>query len=428
MTARRIADDAPNIIFILTDDLGYYELGCYGQEVLETPRLDAMAAEGMRFTQCYTGAPVCAPSRSVLMTGQHGGHTRVRDNFAGVGGVPPQGRVPLQREDATVAEMLKDVGYATGIFGKWGLGEPGTGGIPNRKGFDEWFGYLNQRAAHSYYPPYLWRNQEKVELEGNAGEGRAQWSHELIAEAGLNFISGHADEPFFLYLPWTLPHGRYEIPDLGPYADMDWPKEAKAYAAMVRRIDTDVGRVLDLLSELGIDENTIVFFCSDNGAARRWEGLFDSLRHLRGNKGDVYDGGILTPMIVRWPGQVPEGTVSDVVWYFADFLPTAAALTEIEPPAEIDGVSVLPALLGDEQDLSSRCLYWEMPGDPLQQAARRGDWKAVRHGLRGGVELYDLSSDPSEEHNVAGENAGLTDEMTRYLNTAHTHSPYWPEG
>ncbi len=419
--------DQPNIIWIMTDDLGYRDLGCYGQQVLETPRIDAMAAEGMRFSQCYTGSPLCAPCRSVLITGQHTGHTRVRDNFAKVGGVPPQGRVPLEPEDTTVAEVLKEAGYATGIAGKWGLGEPDTTGIPNRKGFDEWFGYLNQRNAHSYYPPYLWHNEEKVELEGNRDGGEEQWSHDLIAEFGLDFIRDHADGPFFLYCAWTLPHGRYEIPYLGEYADKDWSDDEKGYAAMVARIDYDVGRILDLLQELGVDERTIVFFCSDNGAARRWE-RFGSCGELRGQKGQVYEGGIRTPLVVRWPGSVPAGALNHEPWYFTDFLPTAADLAGAQTPEDVDGLSVVPTLLGREQRLlHERPMYWELLKDVLHQAARRGEWKAVRKGLHGAIELYDLNADPGEEIDLSEQHPAIAEEFAAYLREEHTESPNWPD-
>jgi len=416
----------PNIIFIMSDDLGYSDLGCYGQKNIQTPYIDHLAAEGTRFTQCYTGSPICAPSRNVLMTGQHTGHTRVRGNFGIVGGVGPQRRVPLEDEDVTVAEMLKQAGYTTCMTGKWGLGEPDTTGVPNKKGFDEWFGYLNQRNAHSYYPPYLWHNEEKVILKGNQNGHQEQYSHDMFTDFALDFIRKHKERPFFLYLPWCIPHARYEIPSVELYADKPWSPEAKVHAAMITRMDRDVGRIMALLKELGINEQTIVFFCSDNGAAQRWEGIFDSSGPLRGQKGELYEGGIRTPMLVHWPNRVPAGIVSEQVWYFADFLPTAVELSGVEPPSNIDGVSILPTLLGKEQNLQGHFLYWEFFGRHFQQAARIGDWKAVCLNPEEPLELYDLSEDISEQHNVAEQHPEVVKKISAYLNDAHTESKNWP--
>lgn len=422
----------PNIIFILADDLGYADLGCYGQKHIRTPNIDRLATEGMRFTQCYTGSPICAPSRCVLMTGKHTGHCRVRGNFAKVGGVlvldngPPQRRVPLEPGDITVAEVLKQANYVTGAVGKWGLGEPGTDGVPNRQGFDEWFGYLNQRRAHTYYPPFLWRNEEKVVLEGNQGGQRKQYSHDLFTEFALDFIRRHRDKPFFLYLAYTIPHARYEIPSIEPYADRPWSYQAKVYAAMVTRLDRDVGRIMALLSELGLDEHTLIFFCSDNGAARRWDGLFDSCGPLRGKKGQLYEGGIRTPMIVRWRGRIPANVVSDQVWYFADFMPTVAELVGVKAPSDIDGVSILPTLLGEEQSLNERFLYWEHFGSGFQQAVRVGNWKAIRSNLGKPLELYNLAVDVGERHNVAEQHPDVVERIEAYLKTARTDSENWP--
>jgi len=416
----------PNIIFILADDLGYGDLGCYGQKHIRTPNLDKMAAEGTRFTQCYAGSTVCAPSRSVLMTGQHTGHTRVRGNFAKVGGVGPQKRVPLEPEDITVAEILKQAGYVTAITGKWGLGEPGTSGVPNRQGFDQWFGYLNQRNAHSYYPPYLWRNEQKYVLAGNQDGKRQQYSHDLFTEFALDFIRRNHDRRFFLYLAYTIPHAKYEIPSTEPYTEMPWPADAKVHAAMITRMDRDIGRLLRLLKDLGIDEQTIVFFCSDNGAARRWEGIFDSAGPLRGHKGDLYEGGIRTPMIVRWPGKVPAGRVSQAVWYFADVLPTLAELAAVQPPAGIDGISMVPALLGRPQRSDDRFLYWEFFGGGFQQAVRWRNYKAIRPSPRAPLQLYDLSTDIAEQNDIAQAHPQLIQRFERYLKTARTDSPNWP--
>jgi arylsulfatase A-like enzyme len=420
----------PNIIFIMADDLGYADLGCYGQTRIRTPHSDRMAEGGIRFTQCYAGAPICAPCRSVLMTGQHTGHTRIRGNFAKTGGTlvlddgSPQRRLPLREEDVTVAEVLKQEGYTTGITGKWGLGEPGTTGVPNRKGFDEWLGYLNQRRAHTYYPPYLWRNEDKIVLEDNAGGRREQYSHDLFADFALDFISKNQEGPFFLYLSYTLPHAHYEIPSIEPYDKEPWEADAKAYAAMVSRLDRDVGDVMERLSGLGIDGETIVFLCSDNGAAKRWDGLFDSCGELRGKKGDVYEGGIRTPMIVRWPGKTPKGATSDAPWYFADFMPTAAELAGGSTPPGVDGISVLPTLLGEGQGLDDRYLYWEWPEAGFRQAARIGNWKAVR--CDGELELYDIARDPGEGEDVSVRHPDIVQAMEKYLETARNESEHWP--
>jgi len=335
------ASKRPNIIFVMVDDMGYGDLGIYGQEHIQMPNVDQMAREGLRYTQAYCGSTVCAPSRSVLMTGQHTGHTTVRGNFgrAGLGGVPCTGgadalRVPLTENDITVAQVLKEAGYVTGITGKWGLGEPDTTGIPNRKGFDEWLGYLNQRRAHSHYPEYIWHNEEKLHLEGNTGTrenfvSEEHYTHDLFTDFALDFVRRHGpgEAPFFLYLPYCVPHGRFQIPELEPYTrDTDWPQQAKVYASMLTRADRDMGRLFALLKELGIDDDTIVFFCSDNGAADRYEEVFDSSGPLSGGKRHMYDGGLRTVMVVRWPGTIQQNTVSDDIWYFADVLPTFAEL------------------------------------------------------------------------------------------------------
>jgi len=422
----------PNIIFIMTDDLGYGDLGCYGQKEIKTPNIDQLAVDGTRFTQCYAGSTVCAPSRSVLMTGQHTGHTRVRNNSAKVGGTlvlddgSPQRRVPLEPEDVTVAEVLKQAGYATGITGKWGLGEPGTNGVPTRQGFDEWFGYLNQRRAHTYYPPYLWHNEQKMVLEENKDGQQNQYSHDMFTDFALNFIRRNKDKPFFLYLAYTIPHAKYEIPSTEPYTDRPWPQDGKVHAAMITRMDADIGRLMMLLKELDIDGRTVVFFCSDNGAVRRWEGLFDSSGPLRGKKGELYEGGLRTPMIVRWPGKVPAGKTSDAVWYYADVLPTLAELAGAKPPTNIDGISVLPALLGKKQSTNERFLYWEFPGRDFQQAVRWRNYKAIRTAPGKPLELYNLTEDIAEKRNIAAQHGEIVARIEKYLATARTDSPNWP--
>lgn len=424
MSASSMAAEKPNIIFIMADDLGQVDLGCYGQKHILTPHLDRMAAEGCRFTQCYAGATVCAPSRSALMTGLHTGHTRVRGNSSRVGGVPPQGRVPLRDADVTVAEILKKAGYATGITGKWGLGEPGTEGTPNKQGFDEWLGFLNQRHAHTYYPEYLWKNDQVHILSRNIGRYEGEWVHDLFTRFALDFIEEHREGPFFLYLPYTIPHGRYEVPDEKPYSEKSWPEPARKYAAMVTRLDRDVGRILALLKKLGVDERTVVFFCSDNGATFLKPPI-ESAGPLRGRKGNLYEGGIRTPMIVRWPGRIAPGRVSDQVWAFWDFLPTAAELAGVEAPEGIDGISMAPALLGGKQR-EHEFLYWEHPSGRYSQAVRYGRWKGVRPQWGGPVELYDLEQDPGEQNNVADGHPELLAKIDAYMKSAHVDSEYWP--
>lgn len=427
--SKKAVSEKPNIIFIMADDMGYGDLGSYGQKTIQTPNLDQMAVEGLRFSNCYAGSTVCAPSRSVLMTGLHTGHTTVRGNFGkygvvGLGG--GEGRVPLFEEDVTVAEVLKDAGYATGMTGKWGLGEPNTSGHPNDQGFDEWFGYLNQRRAHTYYPDFIWKNKEKFDLPGNLNGKQETYTHSLFADFALDFVSRHQDHPFFLYLPYTIPHDAYEIPDTAPYSDQPWTEDEKVHAAMVTRLDRDIGSLFQLLKDLEIDEDTIVFFCSDNGAALRWEGRFDSSGSLRGHKRDMYEGGLRTPMIVRWPGKVANSALSELPWYFADVLPTFAELAGASSPSGIDGVSVLPTILGYVQDLSERPLYWEFFESGFQQAVRLGDWKAVRLALGEPLELYDLSSDESESNNVASKHPRVIAQIEAYLKTARTPSENWP--
>jgi len=424
-------DERPNIIFIMADDLGYGDLGCYGQKHIQTPHIDQLAAEGMRFSQCYAGAPICAPSRCVLMTGQHTGHATVRGNHgqnAPLHDGEPN-RVPLKADEVTVATLLKQAGYATGITGKWGLGEPGSTGLPNDHGFDEWFGYLNQSHAADYYTDYLWRNKERQTIEGNLNGGRSLYSADLFSEFSLDFIRENQAHPFFLYLATTIPHKKIEVPDLGAYAYKPWPEDAKVFAAMVTRLDSQVGQILALLKELDLERNTIVFFTSDNGSALGWDGMFDSSGPLRDKKFTLYEGGIRCPMIVRWPGRVPAGAVSEAVWYFADVLPTMANLADAGVPEVVDGIDVTEALFDPAHVLPERSLYWELPeGDsqPLRQAVRWNDWKAVRYGQDTELELYNLSSDLGETRNAAAGHPDVVARIEGFLETARTPSPYWP--
>ena len=423
----------PNFVFIMADDLGVYDLGCYGQKLIRTPHIDRLAEEGMRFNACYAGASVCAPSRSVLMTGQHTGHTRVRSNMS----LRTGGRVSLTGEDVTIAEVLKgpewrdafddEREYATAIFGKWGLGEPGTPGLPNDHGFDEWFGFLNQQHAHGHYPQYMWRNRSKETLHGNLSGGRREYASDLFAREALHFIDRHRYQPFFLYFTPTVPHARFEGPDLGPYAGEAWPEEAKNYAAMVTRMDSYVGRIMAKLKETGLEENTLVFFTSDNGGIFDYK-PFGTMGPLRARKGSIYEGGTRIPSIARWPGQVKAGSVSDYPWAFWDVLPTLADLAGVRGiPRNVDGVSIAPTLFGKQQD-PERPLYWESYGDRsgFQQAVRMGRWKGVRHGLDAALELYDLSADPGESKDVAASHGAVVAKMKAFLSDCRTESPEYP--
>ena len=425
--------EPPNIVFILADDLGWGDLGCFGQERIQTPNLDRMAEEGLRFTHFYAGSTVCAPSRACLMTGLHTGHARVRGNA----------RVPLEPEDVTVAEVLRGAGYRTALVGKWGLGEPETTGVPLEQGFESFYGYLNQRHAHDYYPNYLWRDGEKEPLEGNVSEGgvaseRAKYSHDLFTAEALRFLRESAKRPFFLYLAYTIPHANnergaaegngMEVPDLGPYADRDWPEPQKAHAAMITRLDRDVGRVLDLLVELGIDERTLVLFSSDNGTHREGGArpdFFESSGPLRGHKRSLHDGGIRVPTIARMPGRVPAGAVCEVPLAFWDFLPTAAELAGVSAPPDLDGISFVPALEGREQPAHEH-LYWEFHERGFSQALRVGDWKVVRKAPDAPLELYDLSRDPGEERDLAAEHPEQIERARALLSKARTPSEHWP--
>jgi arylsulfatase A-like enzyme len=425
----------PNIVFILADDLGYGDLGCYGQKKLATPHLDRLAKEGMRFTQFYAGDTVCAPSRSVLMTGQHAGHTRIRGNA----------KLDLKPEDVTVAEVLKSAGYATGLVGKWGLGSEGGTGAPLQQGFDHFFGYMDQTHAHNYYPTFLVRDNQRVPLRnvvpnpGPYGQGvatvRVDYSHDLMAADALDFIQQHRDEPFFLYAAFTLPHANdemkpdgMEVPDHGRFEKEAWPSPEKGFASMVTRLDDDVGRITAKLQALGLSDHTLVIFASDNGA--HGEGghdpdFFHSRGGLRGIKRAMYEGGIRVPFIARWPGHVAPGTVSDHVAYFGDFMATAAEITGARAPAKLDSLSFLPALEGRASaQKEPEFLYGEFYEGGTSQAVRQGNWKAIRAPmLSGKVELYDLHDDPSESHDVAAGHADIVARLTSRMDREHVPSP-----
>ncbi|AQT68079.1 Arylsulfatase [Anaerohalosphaera lusitana] len=418
----------PNVIYILADDLGYADLGSFGQEKINTPTLDRMAAEGMRMTQHYSGSTVCAPARCSLMTGQHTGHCYIRGNAT----------VALRPQDFTVAEMFKQHGYATSCIGKWGLGDLGTTGHPNEKGFDHFFGYLSQLRAHHYYTDYLWRNTEKVPLNGKT------YSHDLMTQEALNFVDDNKDNPFFMYLAFTIPHAELLVPEdsLEEYRELGWPETPwpgghygaqetprAAYAAMVTRMDRDIKRLFDRLKEHGIDEDTLVIFTSDNGphaeGGNDWA-FFDSNGPFRGIKRDLYEGGIREPMVVRWPGKIKPGSKSDHISAFWDFMPTCADLLGVEPPSSTDGKSFLPALLGKTQE-QHEYLYWEFHEGGGKQAVRKGKWKGIRFNLKNEpnppVNLYNLDTDPGETTNVASVYPGIAAELKQLMLEAHERSP-----
>ncbi len=442
----------PNIIFVMADDLGYGDLGCYGQKLIQTPCLDQMAREGMRFTDFYAGCTVCAPSRSVLMTGLHTGHTHVRGNASTDISIQS-----LRDQDVTVAELLHNAGYATALCGKWGLGDdtPGNEGLPNDQGFDFFYGYLNQVHAHNYYPEFLWRNREKVPLRNvveRTGSGyggfvggyatqRLDYSHDLIMNAALQFIHDQRQQPFFLYLALTIPHANnertgaqgdgQEVPDYGIYTDRSWPDAAKGQAAMISRMDADMGRLLKMLADLHIDQQTVVMFTSDNGPHR--EGgydiqLFQPAGPLRGTKRDMFEGGIRVPLIVRWPGTTPAGTVSPHVGYFGDLMATVAELASCPCPDGLDSLSFAPTITGHpQQQRQAEYLYWEFYEQGSKQAVRAGKWKAIRTPmLTGRTQLYDLSQDLSEQDDLATEYPDVVARLEGMMNQAHAPHPNWP--
>ncbi len=428
-------ESPPNIVFIMSDELAYYELSHMGHPQIRTPNIDRMAAEGLRFTQALAGAPVCAPLRCTLMTGKHMGHASVRVNDGGT---------PLRAGEPTIASMLKEIGYATGGFGKWGCGGRGSTGVPEKHGFDEFFGYYDQVHAHSFFPPYLLRNSEEVLLEGNKGGRTGEtYSHYAIMKESLRFIRENRDKPFFCYLPITPPHGMYDIPADDPawelYKDAEWiedpnvSQEAKNYAAMVSMVDRNVGQVIELLRELDLEENTIVFFTGDNGGQDRFRskeyprGYFGpnvdpkTGVEFRGGKGNLYEGGLRIPFLVRWPNKIRPGRVSDLLFYQPDVLRTLAELTGAKPPADVDGISILPEILGADavgrQQMQHEFLYWEYG---QQVAVRKKNWKAIRPKNNAPWELYDLAVDISESKNIAQEHADVLARMEEYATQSHT--------
>ncbi len=438
----------PNIVYVLADDLGYGDLSCYGQKILRTPNLDRMAAEGIRFTRHYAGSTVCAPSRCVLMTGLHTGHCTVRGNGPG----------QLRDDDVCFPELLRKAGYRTGAFGKWGIGNPPPLDDPQRHGFDEFYGYINMYHAHNYFPEFLIHNGKRVPLRNRlypdwrqkrtgpregagVSEVAVDYAPRLIVDAALRFIRQNARGPFFVYLALNIPHANNEggsdpriqrnglrVPDWGPFADKDWPIQEKGFARMIQYIDDDMGRLLSLLKELGIDDRTIVLFSSDNGPHQ--EGghkvdFFDSNGPCRGWKRDLYEGGVRVPFLVRWPGHVPAGVVSDYVCAFQDMFPTLLELAGVKEIPPTDGISLVPTLLGrPKQQQRHPHLYWEFHEQGGKIAVLKGDWKLVRlqtdRTADGPIELYNLRTDPGETNNVADQYPEVVSELLRIAAAEHT--------
>jgi arylsulfatase A-like enzyme len=430
-----------SILFILADDLGYGDLGCYGQTLIKTPNIDQLASQGMRFTSFYAGSPVCAPSRATLMLGNHTGHVGIRGNA----------ELALRNDEHTVAELLQASGYRTGAIGKWGLGDAGSPGVPGNKGFEEWLGFLNQTTAHQYYPVYLdrysWRDekQRQIMLRDNLDGKKKTYVDDFFTDSALRFLHNNrpsqfnSHRPFFLYLPYTIPHannelGRatgngMEVPSDAPYGAEPWPQVEKNKAAMITRLDTYVGRLMQFLQDHHLDDDTVVVFTSDNGAHKEGgvdPAFFRSSGPLRGIKRDLCEGGIRVPFIVRWPGTVKAGTTCDLPFAFWDFLPTAAEIARLAPPKGIDGVSFLPTLRGEAQTNQHEFLYWEFHENGFHQAARMGDWKAVRHGVDGPIELYNLKTDLGEKSDVAKEHPEVVAKFESYFQRARVPDEHWP--
>lgn len=443
----------PNVILIMADDLGYGDLGCYGQQVIQTPRLDQMAAEGMRFTQFYAGCCVCAPSRSVLLTGQHTGHTWVRGNAGGEDTTIQS----IRDEDITLAEVLKGAGYYNGLIGKWGLGEENQPGFPLRQGFDYFFGYLSQVHAHNYYPEFLFRNDQRVPLRnevelppgkqagflGGTATKRVDYSHDLLADDALKFVEEHSAGPFFLYLALTIPHANNEatrmigngaeVPTFGVYATEDWSDQDKGQAAMITRMDADIGRLLDLLKSLEIDEQTLVIFTSDNGPhdeANHNLERFNPSGPLRGIKRALTEGGVRVPMLARWPGHIAPQQTTEHVCYAADILPTLKELADSPVEVQVDGLSLVPTLLGNSEQPQHEYLYWEFYEQGSRQSVRFGPWVAIREPMRtGDVELYNVVDDVGQMEDVAEAQPERVKQAIGYLDAAHQPHPNWqPRG
>jgi arylsulfatase len=447
----------PNIVLIVADDLGYGELGCYGQKRIKTPRIDELARQGLRFTQYYCGSPVCASSRCTLMTGKHTGHAAIRNNKKpqGLAAVREKfqwetaGQQPLPESEVTIAELLRPKGYATAAIGKWGLGMVGTSGDPNHQGFDLFYGYLCQEHAHNHYPKVLWRNSSKESLPGNDGSATGQiYSQDKFTEEALRFLNEHHQGPFFLYLPFTIPHLAIQVPEssLAQYAgkmpEADYkhkgyirhPQPHAGYAAMISHLDAAVGTIVDRIDSLDLAENTLILFTSDNGPTYERIGgadsdFFESSGVLRGRKGSVYEGGIRVPLIARWRGHITAGRETEQIAAHWDILPTLCDIARTEPPQKLDGISFTPTLLNSGVQPQHDFLYWEFPAYGVQQAIRAGNWKALRRGTDLAAqefELYDLANDIGEEHNIAARHPDVVRRLGILADQAHSRSNIFP--
>ena len=439
------AEKPPNVVLIVADDLGCFELGCYGQTKIKTPNIDKLAEDGMKFTRFYSGCPVCAPARCTLMTGKHTGHATVRNNVQFKKG--EEGQFPIRAEDTTVTELLKDKGYVTGAMGKWGLGNWDTTGSPLKHGFDLFYGYNCQAHAHSHYPTHIYRNDKRIDLKDNDGKTGKQYTQDMFEAEALGFIETNKAKAFFLYLPFTVPHVAVQVPEdslaeykgkLGDDAAYDGkkgyqphPTPHAAHAAMVTRMDRSVGRIVEKLKAAGLDKNTLVLFTSDNGPTHNVGGadstFFQSAGALRGLKGSVYEGGIRVPLIASMPGTIKPGT-SDVPFYFPDMLPTLCEFAGAKTPDKLDGISFWPTLIGAKQPAHD-FLYWEFPGYGGQQAVIAGEWKAVRQALGKGVvktELYNRAKDESEKEDVSAKNPDVLTSLEKLLKEQHTPNPDFP--
>lgn len=449
--SKEVSSEKPNIVFILVDDLGYGDIGCFGQEKIQTPSIDLLAVEGIKFTESYSGNAVCAPCRSSLMQGLHPGHARVRGNGYN------NYREALKEGDYTVATMLQEAGYKTGLFGKWGLALHNQYGIPNKMGFDEFFGYLNQRHAHCQYPEFLYHNEERVYypengthhlIENYKGEqtydaygichplgiedpSKAKYAFDVYCEKSLEFVRENKDNPFFLYLAYTPPHGAYVVPELGEYTNKDWSQSHKVYASMITRVDTEIGKLMQLLKELNIDENTLVLFASDNGNtngnAKKGETptniFFNDDSPRAGMKGDIRDGAFHVPAIARWPKKIQAAQTSDHVWAMWDFMPTAAEIINRQAPDITDGISILPTILGEtEKQKKHEFLYWEYKEE---QAVRMSNWYGYKN-KKGKLEIYDLAKNPEQDKDLSAEYPEVASKIDGIMKKEHTPSDVWP--